>query len=409
MHLFHARGARTRDVLAAALGSSLAAALIIAVPAPQAHAQEGELVQEPTTPLVLTQKSVEADIHPSTPADFSDVDGTTGEDGPQAATKSGRESRFAHTPRQTESAVRAEAPSERLSPPVEPSYVIQFEMYRSTLVAASGDTAEALMRFTDVDGNPIAGETVAFASDDAGQLIGDVKHHGDGRYSATVISSETVGVSLLTATVTSVTPEITAGALLPQTLGLPAAETTAIELSNASIAADGATQTELTVRVRDAQQRALPGARISVASSDAGQSVGAFQEQEPGVFVASVQASRTVGTSLLTVMTQDIPDDSVLAPPSWWTDSDGGATNEPPAVAGDPAPGVGTLGTIELAQLRVDTPTTTPPASPPSNHPAELAKTGGVHGDLPLGIASALVITGALAMLPPLRRRSLGR
>lgn len=409
MHLFHARGARERGVFAAALGSSLAAALLIAVPAPQAHAQEAELVEEPTTPLVLTQKSAEADIHTSTFAAFSDVDGTPGEEGPRAATKPDRESRLVNSPRQTESAARAEAPSERLSPPVEPSYVIQFEMYQSTLVAASGDTAEALLRLTDVDGNPIAAETVTFASDDAGQLIGDVKDYGDGRYSATVISSEAVGVSLLTATVTSVTPEITAGALLTQTLGLPAAETTAIELSNASIAADGATQTELTVRVRDAQRRALPGARISVASSDTGQSVGAFQEQEPGVFVASVQASRTVGTSLLTVTTQDIPDDSILAPPSWWADSDSGATNEPPAVAGDQAPGVGALGTIELAQLAVDTPTTTPPATPPSNHPTELAKTGGVLGGLPLGIAGALVITGAFAMLPPRRRRSLGR
>lgn len=407
MNLSHTRKTRARGLLGPALGVSLAVALLIAVPVPQAIAQEtgSEVVVPDATEAVGSAQNAEGVESPESA-------GTLEDDTAPIASEPGPEQGNADSPRHPESALRAGESDERLSPPVDPAYAIQFEMYQSTLVAASGDTAQALMRLTDADGNPVAGETVTFASDDEAQLIGDVTDHGDGRYSATVTSSDAVGVALLTASVTSVTPEVTAGATLTQTLGLPAAATTEIELSNASIEADGAAQTELTVRVRDAQQRALPGARISVASSDAGQVLGALQESEPGVFVASVRASHTVGSSTLTVTTQDLMDDAILPPPNWWTDADGGATEDSPAVAGDQGPDFGTLGTIELAQFAVQPPTTTPPtsppATPPASHPTELAKTGGAPAGLPLGIASALLIAGVFA-LSPLRRRSLGR
>ena len=86
-----------------------------------------------------------------------------------------------------------------------------------THVLADGkSTVTATALVTDKDGIPVPGESVEFASTDAGQQIGAMVDNEDGTYSALIRSSTAVGTPTITATVKSVEPEITGSAQLRQ-------------------------------------------------------------------------------------------------------------------------------------------------------------------------------------------------
>ncbi len=85
-------------------------------------------------------------------------------------------------------------------------------------IAANG-TAKTVATATvrDAGGHLIAGDHVTFTSNDSGEKIGAVTDHGNGNYSATIISSKTVHQVTITAQDSSVSPTISGHATLTQT------------------------------------------------------------------------------------------------------------------------------------------------------------------------------------------------
>jgi len=79
-------------------------------------------------------------------------------------------------------------------------------------VATSTATVTLLHGLTGVNG-----DTVAITSSDAGESIGPVTNSGNGKYTARITASHTVGSATITARDTSVTPSPSASATLKQT------------------------------------------------------------------------------------------------------------------------------------------------------------------------------------------------
>jgi hypothetical protein len=107
-----------------------------------------------------------------------------------------------------------------------PAAQVSMALAPTSIVADGVSTSTATARITDLNGNPVAGDQVAFSSTDPGQRIGPVVEHGDGTYSARVTASQAAGVATITATDTSVAPAVPGTATLTQTpvvAGVPVA------------------------------------------------------------------------------------------------------------------------------------------------------------------------------------------
>jgi hypothetical protein len=88
---------------------------------------------------------------------------------------------------------------------------------KPTSIAANG-TATTVVTATVLQGlTGINGDTVTFTSSDPGESIGPVTHAGNGKYTATITASSTVGTATIRATDTSVQPSPSATAALKQT------------------------------------------------------------------------------------------------------------------------------------------------------------------------------------------------
>lgn len=273
---------------------------------------------------------------------------------------------------------------QRLSPGSSAA-AIQIAMYEEHVVASSGAQARVLMRITNAAGQALPNETITVVSDDPAHTLTEVEDLGDGRYRAGVTASDRVGTATLTATVATTFPEVTGNVTLTQTLGLPALTST-FSLSLTELPADGKATTEVTVSARDFQGRLIPGARMSLASTDPGQLLSELVETVPGEFTATVRASTTPGTSTLSLWTGDLPNDAVLPPPLWWADAQ-------PPVAGDLKPDAGRLYELELTQRPTGTDPGTGTGSGTALPPA-LANTGAGAPGGTLAAAAFLTLAG---------------
>ncbi len=93
--------------------------------------------------------------------------------------------------------------------------VISLALQPPTILADGRSVTTATATITDVYGNPLAHENVAFATS-GGQLIGAVDNHGDGTYSATVQATQFDGTAKITVTDRSVNPSVSASTQLTQ-------------------------------------------------------------------------------------------------------------------------------------------------------------------------------------------------
>lgn len=297
----------------------------------------------------------------------------------------------------------------------------------AAIVADGTATTTATVRVADAQGRPLTGESVSVTSTDAEQGIGAVTDHGDGSYSAVITASEQLGDSTIVASAGEPGATVTGEATLTQIAGAPDRDRTTVRIAPAQLVADGKSETEVTVEVRDAQGRALEDTELSLESTDAGQRLGAFEEVEPGVYAATVRSSTVVGESTLTVRTPVapvqppvVPDDSSSAGSMF-----GAAQLAPAGSLGigeeSPAADAGVLGRATLTQLApksddsgrgteeperenggpVARPAVTPPAP---QRAAALAATGSDSG-VPAGWALALLLAGASALVLRPRRR----
>ena len=164
------------------------------------------------------------------------------------------------------------------------------------IIAANGSsTTTATANVTDVDGSPVAGDTVAFSTD-GGQQVGATNDNGDGTYTATVTSTTTPGQSTITATDTSAAPSVSGSATLTQTPG-PATAVT-VSLSPPSIVADGASTTLATATVTDANGNAVPGDNVVISSSSGQQAAAA--DRGDGTYSAQIHSTTTPGPVTIT-------------------------------------------------------------------------------------------------------------
>ena len=180
------------------------------------------------------------------------------------------------------------------------------------IIAANGSsTTTATATVTDVDGDPVAGETVGFSTD-GGQLVSATTDNGDGTYSATVTSTATRGQSTVTATDTSVLPSISGSAPLTQ-FG-PAASLT-LALTPPSIVANGASASTATATVHDAEGDPVVGDSVAVTASG-GQTVSGPTDNGDGTYAATITSTTRAGASTITATDQSaagVSDQATLA------------------------------------------------------------------------------------------------
>jgi spore coat protein CotH len=170
-----------------------------------------------------------------------------------------------------------------------------------SIVADGESTAKATATVEDAFGNPIAGDTVAFASSDPDQKISSV-HAIAGAYTVKVTSSTHSGTSTITATDSSANG-LSGSAVLTQEPGPPASLMLALEPD--TLVADGVSATTATATLKDAFGNPIPGQALALTSSDPGQQIGPVASNGDGTYAARIVASRSAGRKTLTVATAD--------------------------------------------------------------------------------------------------------
>jgi hypothetical protein len=171
----------------------------------------------------------------------------------------------------------------------------------ASIVANGNSTSTATVTVTNSDGFPITGDTVTLAADDPAVKVGTVTDQKNGTYTATVTSSTTVHTVTLTAadtlTVANTTPLISIPAstnqALTQTLGVAAS--VGVQLSPASLVADGSSTSLATATVKDAQGRSLYGEHVTFSSSDGAVGIGSVTDRGDGTYTATITSSTTAG------------------------------------------------------------------------------------------------------------------
>ncbi len=105
-----------------------------------------------------------------------------------------------------------------------------------------------------------------------------------------------------------------------------------IRLSPASISADGKSQTEATIEIKDAEGTGLPEQEVELTSSDAAERIGEMTDNEDGTYSAKITASSTPGVATITAT--DLSAASKLSGSAVLTEQS--LTPPPPAPPGPP-------------------------------------------------------------------------
>ena len=172
-----------------------------------------------------------------------------------------------------------------------------------SIVANGSSTITVTARVTDAQGRALPGEPLdaahgfSFSSSDTGQKIGPVTDNKDGTYTATITSSTTVGITTITATDRTSSPNASGSARLTQTAG--PATSVRVKLTPSSIVANGSSKSTTTAVVTDAQGHPLAGDRLSFSSSDAGERIGPVSDNN-GTYSATITSSTTPGSMTIT-------------------------------------------------------------------------------------------------------------
>ncbi len=164
----------------------------------------------------------------------------------------------------------------------------------SSIAADGHSTSTATATVTNA-GVPVTGANVSFTSSDAGETIGAVTDHGDGTYTATITASQTVGTATITATDNSTNPPVAATTTLTQAR----VPTIKVAFKSTSIIADGHAQTVATATVT-LNGLAVNGATITFTSTDTGETIGPVTASGSGKYSATITASHTVGSAVIT-------------------------------------------------------------------------------------------------------------
>ncbi|WP_163853043.1 invasin domain 3-containing protein [Paenibacillus elgii] len=167
----------------------------------------------------------------------------------------------------------------------------------SSLTADGASQTTISVKLKDAQGHALTsgGSTVAITSTLG--TVGAVKDKQDGTYTATLTAPATVGTATISATVGGSAIASTASVQLVP--GASSTATSTVEAGNASLAADGASQTTISVKLKDAQGNALTSGGAAVAITSTLGTVSAVTDKQDGTYTATLTAPTTVGTATI--------------------------------------------------------------------------------------------------------------
>ncbi|MBU7318284.1 Ig-like domain-containing protein, partial [Paenibacillus oleatilyticus] len=168
---------------------------------------------------------------------------------------------------------------------------------QSSLAADGTSQTTVTVKLKDAQGNawPTGGSAVAIAST-LGTVSAVTDNH-DGTYTATLTAPTMVGTATISAMVGGFPIAKTASVQFVP--GAPSAATSAVEAGNVTLAADGASQTTISVKLKDAQGNALTSGGAAVVITSTLGTVSAVTDKQNGTYTATLTAPITVGTATI--------------------------------------------------------------------------------------------------------------
>ncbi|WP_338552768.1 invasin domain 3-containing protein [Paenibacillus sp. KS-LC4] len=164
---------------------------------------------------------------------------------------------------------------------------------QSSLIADGASGTTVTVQLKDAQGTNLttAGENVTISSTRG--TVSGVTDNGDGTYTATLTASTTAGAATVSATVAG--QPVASTASVQFVAGAASTTTSLVEVSDASLTADGVSQTTVSIRLKDMYGNALTsGGEIVTALATAG-TVSAVTDNGNGTYTGTLTAPTTVG------------------------------------------------------------------------------------------------------------------
>ncbi|MNH86695.1 Endo-1,4-beta-xylanase A precursor [compost metagenome] len=179
------------------------------------------------------------------------------------------------------------------------------ETAAATLPADGTSKTLVTVKLKDTYGNEVKNGGALLAITSTSGTVSSVTDKGDGTYTADLTAPTEIGTATVSASISGV--PLTSTASVQFVIGAPSTETSTIEVADTSLPADGKSQTEITVKLKDAQGRALTVGGAAVAISSTSGTVSSVLDKGDGNYTAKLTAPTAVGTAVVRAMVDEKP------------------------------------------------------------------------------------------------------
>ncbi|MCR2805246.1 invasin domain 3-containing protein [Paenibacillus soyae] len=171
------------------------------------------------------------------------------------------------------------------------------QMDRADMTADGSATATITVRLKDAFGNALTetGGTVAILSTSG--TVSAVTDHRDGTYTATLTAPTVTGTAVISAKLNGM--DIVQTATVTFTPGAASVETSTISASSASLTADGADKTRITIRLKDQHGNNLTSSGGEVTLSATAGTLSEVTDHQDGTYTAELTAPTTAGQAVI--------------------------------------------------------------------------------------------------------------
>jgi adhesin/invasin len=192
-----------------------------------------------------------------------------------------------------------------------PATSVSVKLAPASIVANGTSTTTVTATVTDATNAPVSGNAIVFSAAPGGVTFSAVTDHRNGTYTATVTGSTAIASVTITATDSSVTPNVLGQAELAQTAPppppppppLPATDVS-LGLSPTSIVANGSSTSTATARVTNANGGVVSNDTIAFSTNDGGNRVSATTKRGNGIYTATITSSGTAHAVTVTARDQ---------------------------------------------------------------------------------------------------------
>uniref|UniRef100_UPI000248DFBC invasin domain 3-containing protein n=1 Tax=Paenibacillus elgii TaxID=189691 RepID=UPI000248DFBC len=167
----------------------------------------------------------------------------------------------------------------------------------SSLIADGASQTTISVKLKDAQGHALTSGGAAVAITSTLGTVSAVTDNQSGTYTATLTAPMTVGTATISATV--------GGSAIASTVsvqfvpGAPSTATSTVEAGSVTLAADGASQTTVSVKLKDAQGNAMTSGGSTVAITTTLGTVSTVTDNQNGTYTATLTAPTTVGTATI--------------------------------------------------------------------------------------------------------------